>query len=171
MDNGDCDVQQVDSRRICAAIDADPYLDGSQPDILVDDADAGVEAEAGWERVGRSGGYGLSYLEVPSGAGLCNVRYTVESMPSSGDYAVYAYQNVDKRLAARTAVRVCTGEECHDVVIDRSRMDVLGQTSGEWVPLGTYRFEKGMPGAVEFDNSLAAGAATRADAVLFVKCN
>lgn len=171
MDNGDCDVQQVDSRCICAAIDADPYLDGSQPDILVDDADAGVEAEAGWERVGRSGGYGLSYLEVPAGAGLCNVRYTVESMPSSGDYAVYAYQNVDKRLAAQTAVRVCTGEECHDVVIDRSRMDVLGQTSGEWVPLGTYRFEKGMPGAVEFDNSLAAGAATRADAVLFVKCN
>ena len=99
------------------------------------------------------------------------MRYTVESMPSSDDYAVYAYQNVDKRLAAQTAVRVCIGEECHDVVIDRSRMDVLGQTSGEWVPLGTYRFEKGMPGAVEFDNSLAAGAATRADAVLFVKCN
>ena len=171
MANGYCDVQQVDSRRICAAIDADPYLDGSQPDILVDDADAGVEAEAGWTRVSRSGGYGLSYLEIPADAERCSVRYTVESMPSSGDYAVYAYQNADKRLAMQTAVRVFTGDECHDVIIDRSRMDVLGQTSGEWVPLGTYRFEKGMPGAVEFDNSLAEGAVTRADAVLFVKCN
>ncbi len=171
MVNGDCDVQQVDSRRICAAIDADPYLDGSQPDILVDDADAGVEAEAGWTRVSRSGGYGLSYLEIPADAERCSVRYTVESMPSSGDYAVYAYQNADKRLAMQTAVRVFTGDECHDVVIDRSRMDVLGQTSGEWVPLGTYRFEEGMPGAVEFDNSLAEGSVTRADAVLFVKCN
>ena len=171
MANGDCDVQQVDSRRICAAIDADPYLDGSQPDILVDDADAGVEAEAGWTRVSRSGGYGLSYLEIPADAERCSVRYTVESMPSSGDYAVYAYQNADKRLAMQTAVRVFTGDECHDVIIDRSRMDVLGQTSGEWVPLGTYRFEKGMPGAVEFDNSLAEGSVTRADAVLFVKCN
>ena len=171
MVNGDCDVQQVDSRRICAAIDADPYLDGSQPDILVDDADAGVEAEAGWTRVSRSGGYGLSYLEIPADAERCSVRYTVESMPSSGDYAVYAYQNADKRLAMQTAVRVFTGDECHDVIIDRSRMDVLGQTSGEWVPLGTYRFEKGMPGAVEFDNSLAEGSVTRADAVLFVKCN
>lgn len=171
MANGGCDVQQVDSRRICAAIDADPYLDGSQPDILVDDADAGVEAEAGWTRVSRSGGYGLSYLEIPADAERCSVRYTVESMPSSGDYAVYAYQNADKRLAMQTAVRVFTGDECHDVIIDRSRMDVLGQTSGEWVPLGTYRFEKGMPGAVEFDNSLAEGSVTRADAVLFVKCN
>ena len=171
MANGDCDVQQVDSRRICAAIDADPYLDGSQPDILVDDADAGVEAEAGWTRVSRSGGYGLSYLEIPADAERCSVRYTVESMPSSGDYAVYAYQNADKRLAMQTAVRVFTGDECHDVIIDRSRMDVLGQTSGEWVPLGIYRFEKGMPGAVEFDNSLAEGSVTRADAVLFVKCN
>lgn len=171
MANGDCDVQQVDNRRICAAIDADPYLDGSQPDILVDDADAGVEAEAGWTRVSRSGGYGLSYLEIPADAERCSVRYTVESMPSSGDYAVYAYQNADKRLAMQTAVRVFTGDECHDVIIDRSRMDVLGQTSGEWVPLGTYRFEKGMPGAVEFDNSLAEGSVTRADAVLFVKCN
>lgn len=171
MANGYCDVQQVDSRRICAAIDADPYLDGSQPDILVDDADAGVEAEAGWTRVSRSGGYGLSYLEIPADAERCSVRYTVESMPSSGDYAVYAYQNADKRLAMQTAVRVFTGDECRDVIIDRSRMDVLGQTSGEWVPLGTYRFEKGMPGAVEFDNSLAEGAVTRADAVLFVKCN
>ena len=171
MSNGDCDVQQVDSRRICAAIDADPYLDGSQPDILVDDADAGVEAEAGWTRVSRSGGYGLSYLEIPADAERCSVRYTVESMPSSGDYAVYAYQNADKRLAMQTAVRVFTGDECRDVVIDRSRMDVLGQTSGEWVPLGTYRFEEGMPGAVEFDNSLAEGSVTRADAVLFVKCN
>ena len=171
MANGDCDVQQVDSRRICAAIDADPYLDGSQPDILVDDADAGVEAEAGWTRVSRSGGYGLSYLEIPADAERCSVRYTVESMPSSGDYAVYAYQNADKRLAMQTAVSVFTGDECHDVIIDRSRMDVLGQTSGEWVPLGTYRFEKGMPGAVEFDNSLAEGSVTRADAVLFVKCN
>lgn len=171
MANGGCDVQQVDSRRICAAIDADPYLDGSQPDILVDDADAGVEIEAGWTRVSRSGGYGLSYLEIPADAERCSVRYTVESMPSSGDYAVYAYQNADKRLAMQTAVRVFTGDECRDVVIDRSRMDVLGQTSGEWVPLGTYRFEKGMPGAVEFDNSLAEGSVTRADAVLFVKCN
>ena len=171
MANGYCDVQQVDSRRICAAIDADPYLDGSQPDILVDDADAGVEAEAGWTRVSRSGGYGLSYLEIPADAERCSVRYTVESMPSSGDYAVYAYQNADKRLAMQTAVRVFTGDECRDVIIDRSRMDVLGQTSGEWVPLGTYRFEKGMPGAVEFDNSLAEGSVTRADAVLFVKCN
>lgn len=171
MANGYCDVQQVDSRRICAAIDADPYLDGSQPDILVDDADAGVEAEAGWTRVSRSGGYGLSYLEIPADAERCSVRYTVESMPSSGDYAVYAYQNADKRLAMQTAVRVFTGDECHDVIIDRSRMDVLGQTSGEWVPLGTYRFEKGMPGAIEFDNSLAEGSVTRADAVLFVKCN
>lgn len=171
MANGGCDVQQVDSRRICAAIDADPYLDGSQPDILVDDADAGVEAEAGWTRVSRSGGYGLSYLEIPADAERCSVRYTVESMPSSGDYVVYAYQNADKRLAMQTAVRVFTGDECHDVIIDRSRMDVLGQTSGEWVPLGTYRFDKGMPGAVEFDNSLAEGSVTRADAVLFVKCN
>ena len=171
MANGYCDVQQVDSRRICAAIDADPYLDGSQPDILVDDADAGVETEAGWTRVSRSGGYGLSYLEIPADAERCSVRYTVESMPSSGDYAVYAYQNADKRLAMQTAVRVFTGDECHDVIIDRSRMDVLGQTSGEWVPLGIYRFEKGMPGAVEFDNSLAEGSVTRADAVLFVKCN
>lgn len=170
-DNGNCDVQQVDSRRICEVMDADPYLDGSQPDILVDDSDAGVEMEAGWERVGRSGGYGLSYLEISADAGRSCVRFTVDSMPSSGDYAVYAYQNADKRLAALTAVRVCAGDECHDVVLDRSRMDVLGQTSGEWVPLGTYRFDKGMPGIVEFDNSLADGAVTRADAVLFVKCN
>lgn len=173
IDRGDCDVQQVDSRRICSALDADPYLDGSQPDILIDDSDADAEVEpgAGWRRVNRSGGYGLSYLETDPGSTHGTLRYTVEAMPSSGDYTVYTYQNADKRLATRTAVNVYAGDQCHPCQIDRRCMHVLGQTSGEWVLLGQFRFEQGQPAVVEFDDSLCDGAVTRADAVLFVKCS
>lgn len=166
LDNGCCDVQDVASARIREIMAADPYLDGSQPDILIDDAD--IEAGDQWCRCRRSGGYGLSYLELAPTEEPASVRFEAENIPSSGDYAVYSYMNANPSLTSQTAFTVSSDGVSYRTTVSRDDMNVVGQTSGEWMLLGVYPFEKGATVCVEADNSLA-DAPMRADAVLFVK--
>jgi len=165
-DNGCCDVQDIASDRIRAIMAADPYLDGSQPDILVDDAD--IEAGGEWIRCRRKGGYGLSYLELAPASEYTSVRFETPFLPSAGSYEVYSYMNASPRLASQTAFTVTSGSVSYRTTVAREDMNVVGQTSGEWVSLGTYSFEKGATVCVDIDNSLA-DAPMRADAVLLVK--
>ncbi len=165
-DDGGCDVQAVDYKAVNVALDADPYLNGLQPDILVDDADAGVKAGEGWSLVSRRGGYGLSYLQAEASGTPDSVRFSTE-ISSSGKYAVYSYQSIDKNLAQLTSYSVSAADGVHGVSIDRGDMNVVGQTRGDWVLLGEFSFEQGAEAYVDINNS--AEAPVRADAVLFIK--
>jgi len=167
MEQGGCDVQKIDSKDINAVIEKDPYMDGSQPDILVDDCDAGVSVDEGWIARGR-GGYGLSFYELPLTSEAKTVRFSVETIPSSGTWAVYSYQSRNKKLTSVTSFEIVSGGKSYKVQFNRDDLNVLGQTSGDWALLGKYEFKEGQPVEVIVSNE-GADAPMRADAVLFVK--
>lgn len=167
IEQGGVDIQAVDSREINAIIDANPYMDGSEPDILIDDSNENVVADKRWIRRGR-GGYGLSFYELQPTSKPQSVRFGVEAIPSSGKWAVYSYQSANKKLTSSTSFDIISGDSAHHVTFSRDELGVLGQTSGDWALLGTYDFEQGAPVSVIISNA-TADATMRADAVLFVK--
>ena len=167
MEQGGCDVQKVDSKEINAVIEKDPYMDGSVPDILIDDSNDMVNADEGWVAKGR-GGYGLSFYELPLTSETKAVRFAVESVPSSGTWAVYSYQSRNKKLTSVTSFEIISGDQSYKVKFNRDDLNVLGQTSGDWALLGKYEFKEGQPVEVIVSNQ-GADAPMRADAVLFVK--
>ena len=167
MEQEGCDVQKIDSKDINAVIEKDPYMDGSQPDILVDDCDDGVSVDEGWIARGR-GGYGLSFYELPLTSEAKTVRFSVETIPSSGTWAVYSYQSRNKKLTSVTSFEIVSGGKSYKVQFNRDDLNVLGQTSGDWALLGKYEFKEGQPVEVIVSNE-GADAPMRADAVLFVK--
>jgi hypothetical protein len=167
MEQGGCDVQKVDSKEINAVIEKDPYMNGSQPDILIDDSNDMVNADEGWVAKGR-GGYGLSFYELPLTSETKAVRFAVESIPSSGTWAVYSYQSRNKKLTSVTSFEIISGDQSYKVKFNRDDLNVLGQTSGDWALLGKYEFKEGQPVEVVVSNQ-GADAPMRADAVLFVK--
>ena len=164
-----CDIQDVSSDDINEILLADPYMDGSQPDILIDDNQACVEVDDMWIARGR-GGYGLSFYELPLTDELQKVRFAVESIPSSGMWDVYSYQSSNKKLTSVTSFEIQAGERIWNVSFNRDDLNVLGQTSGDWAHLGAYELSAGESVVVTVSNA-GADAAMRADAVLLVKQN
>ncbi len=149
-------------------------MDGSQPDILIDDADSGVTASSDWKRHERAGGYGLSYYETvrrgtASEDAVASVRYDAV-IPSDGEYVIYASQPVRGNFTSLLSVDVEYGGTVHPVSLPRSEMKVEGQTSTTWAEIGRYDFVSGTEVAVSITDRDADGP-VRADAVLFVKCN
>lgn len=165
--SGCCDVQDVDSRGLNVMLDENPYMDGSQPDILVDDSDSGVTASPGWARRERPGGYGPSWYESVSCGVDGGVRYAV-TVPSDGEYAVYAYQPVRGNCSSTVDVEVSWDGRTVPVTLDRAGMTVNGQTSTTWAEVGRFRFSAGKEISLVISGRGADGP-VRADAVLFVK--
>ena len=167
LEHDGCSVQEVDSKEINEVIGKDPYMNGSQPDILIDDCDAGVKADDQWIAKGR-GGYGLSFYELPLTDQIQKVTFNLDAIPSAGTWAVYSYQSSNKKLTSVTSYEITSGDKSYNVDFNRDDLNVLGQTSGDWALLGTYDFNEGAPVSVTISNA-KADAVMRADAVLFVK--
>ena len=123
--------------------------------------------DEGWIARGR-GGYGLSFYELPLTSEAKTVRFSVETIPSSGTWAVYSYQSRNKKLTSVTSFEIVSADQSYKVQFNRDDLNVLGQTSGDWALLGKYEFKEGQPVEVIVSNE-GADAPMRADAVLFVK--
>ena len=70
-------------------------------------------------------------------------------------------------LSSRTTIKIYDGKQFKQVTIAAKDIKVEGQTSGEWISLGSYRLSKGKKAFVEITNNNADGIVI-ADAVLFV---
>ncbi|WP_291911534.1 FAD-dependent oxidoreductase [Chitinophaga sp. CB10] len=160
--DGKAPVQQADVAKIQQLLKEDPLADGSTPEILVDDNDEGATAKTGDWKTEYRGGYGPTLL-VDSGKGS-TIRYT-PAIKKAGSYRVYTYVPRVANHATVTPALVYDGRSRHTANIQSARVKVEGQTSGEWVELGTYQLQ---PGAwVELSGKGADGVVV-ADAVLFV---
>jgi hypothetical protein len=141
-------------------------MDGSTPEVLVDNDDTKKVLISGDWKNQTSGGYGPSSLVTePSG-----IEKKVQFNPTiivSGNYASYAYFPKTANASTQTHIIVFDGKTSKDIIINKSEVQVEGQTSGEWVSLGTYALEKGTKSYVIVTNKNAEGAVV-ADAVLFV---
>ncbi len=165
--NNQTTVQGIDIKKLQQTIKTDPLADGSIAEILVDNDDKGSVVTTGqWTR-DTKGGYGPSLLTDSSkGSNLKTVRFIPE-IKTAGAYKVYAYFPKLQQMTKQTAITVFDGKAKKEVTIQEADIRVEGQTSGEWVPVGTVTLQKGKSGYVEISNKNADGIVA-ADAVLFV---
>jgi hypothetical protein len=157
-------VQQVDAKKLQQLLLQNPLMDGSTPEVLADNDDAtSVTITGNWKKQ-TSGGYGPSWLlAAPS-----DTPQTVQFKPHitvPGSYTLYAYIPVIDSATTQTHYIISNGTT-KDVIIP-TPTHVEGQTSGEWVSLGTYTLPKGNTTTITITTSNANGYVT-ADAILCV---
>ncbi|HSI77236.1 MAG TPA: FAD-dependent oxidoreductase [Lunatimonas sp.] len=164
--DGDLAVQDIDVGALQQELKENPLADGSTAEILVDNDDDGVEIQGDWERVTR-GGYGPSFLrDLSKDQQPASVKY-LPSIQDAGEYEVLVYFSRTADETQQTQVLVSDGKTERTVTIKESDIRVEGQTSGEWVSIGTYALSPGKDSHVTVTNQGADGVVV-ADAVLWV---
>ena len=164
--DGGVKVQEVDVKEIQRMYEEDPLLDGTPADIVVDDSS--LNAPAAWTRIERNNGFGRSYLVLDPTSQEQTLRYPFE-VKTDGKYEIYTYFIRRGESSKKTELVVSDGTAQKGVVINADDIQILGQTSGEWVSLGEYDLQSGKPGYVEFTNKGTVTGQICADAVLLVK--
>ncbi len=160
-------VQQIDVKKLQAALKRDPMLDGRTPEILIDNSDTlYVQLKGNW-RSERHGGYGPDYFIAAHHPALTQSITYRPALLKTGRYDLYSYYPKQKNISSQTLIKVHDGRKSHAVVLKDAEIKVLGQTSGEWVHLGSYIFPAGKKAYVEISNK-GADADVLADAILFV---
>lgn len=165
-------VQDVDYTKIVDIFDNDPYMDGSTPDLILDDKDALVCGD--WEMVVSTRGWGPTSHKGRGGrgdvifSGVCK---------DAGDYDVYNYTHFPKNgqkplwhgLNPQTKFTLPDGEV---VTLDASRIDFssLGQTTGAWQKIGSVHLGADEKVCVSVSGVDGRIDAVVADAIMFVKC-
>ncbi len=164
----DISVQEVNTDELRHELTSNPYADGSAADIIVDNEDAaGIELNGAWT-LEKRGGYGPNFLADTSNSHApAFARFTPEII-KEGNYEIYTYYPKLENGASITPITVFDGKQKIEKTIDKSKIEVIGQTSGEWVSLGKYKLSKGKNAYVEISNKNVDGVVV-ADAVLFVK--
>lgn len=159
-------VQSVSVPELQAKLTNDPLADGSVFEILVDNSDStNVERRGSWTTQTK-GGYGPDFLVQEGSTSIASVKFVPE-IARAGKYEGYIYFPKAEGISSRTMVVIYDGERNHGISIKESDIRVEGQTSGEWVPLGTYRLPAGKKSYTMVSNKDADGKII-ADAVIWV---
>lgn len=158
-------VQQINIKELQADLKTNPLADHSTPEILVDNDDqTGVLKSGEWKRE-VTGGYGPSFL-VDTASSKAEIKF-VPNILQKGPYQVYIYCPKLSNEASTMKIEVFDGQKYIQKMINKMNIQVIGQTSGEWVSVGEIQFPKGKKAYVKIVNDGAAGAVV-ADAILFV---
>jgi hypothetical protein len=161
-------VQQVSMQTLHSRLSQNPLMNGSIPEILVDDNDSLHTTITGsWSRQSQHG-YGPSWLCTEGKGNAQQVQFTPE-IKQAGRYEVYTYLPSAEKASTHIIYKINTGRFTKEVVVSSS-VNVEGQTSGEWISLGRYDFAKGKKAAVTVTTKGADGRIV-ADAILWVPVN
>lgn len=165
MDIGQA-VQDLPVSLLKGELSSNPLADGSTAEILVDNEDEGVIVTGEWETQNR-GGYGPSFLiDASKGSSTKTVRFSPKII-ENGSYDVYVYFSKTQEASSKTSISISDGKTEKKIVVKEADIRVEGQTSGEWVPIGSYSLEEGSQPYVMVSNEGADGTVV-ADAVLWV---
>ncbi|MDO6429212.1 FAD-dependent oxidoreductase [Flavitalea sp. BT771] len=161
-------VQEVDAAGIRSVLGSNPLADGSTPQIIVDNDDsAHVLVEGEWTRE-KHDSYGFSRLaDLHKDPAFRQVRFEPR-IKVSGQYTLYIYVPKVQHASSVTPVTVSAGGKVTAVSIATGKLQVEGQTSGEWVECGRYTFVAGKDNYVSISNKGADGVVI-ADAILLLK--
>ncbi len=160
-------VQDVDYEDIVSIMTDDPFLDGSVPEILVDDYDAGIELSGDWKFKKGRGGFGAAYMEILNPASDSKVEFRA-AIGRAGEYDLYTYQHAAERLGEELFFEVEDADGLHEAVVRKSELKVIGQASGAWQYVGTYSFRKDSEAKVTVYGR-EGEKVLHADALLFIK--
>ena len=158
-------VQEVDASRIRGVMETDPYMDGSQPDVILDDGNSCITLSEGWVQTKGRRGYGPTYYEFK---GDCSEAYVDYALPDdlTGKWDIYSYQQLKDRTNPVAYYNVSVAGKETVVTFDRNTLALVGQVSGEWYHIGTYDLAGG--GKVRM-TAPKSDLPLRADALLLVK--
>ncbi|WP_298361529.1 FAD-dependent oxidoreductase [Runella sp.] len=168
-------IQEIEVRKLQNTLLTNPLMDGSQPEILLDNdvTPTKITTTGKWQITKAGGKYAATQLvDYSKWKEKGSIRFTPEIL-KAGFYEVYIYnpspmggggnpgEAADQAKASKTAVKVKTAQKMEEV-------SLASQTQvNDWIKLGTYPFEKGAGNFVEITNQDADGVVV-ADAVLFV---
>ena len=167
-------VQDIDIPKLQTRLAQNPLMNGSLPEILIDNDDTTrVRLKGIWLRETRGGKYGTSMLLDNGKSGPKSVRFVLPPN-RPGRYHVYIYNPVpsggggnpdqyDRQpdKASHVSVRLNTGKTIRTLTLDQQRH------SNDWISLGEHQLTTGTTPYLELSNEGATGIVV-ADAVLFV---
>lgn len=162
-------VQKIDIAKLQQLLKANPLMDGSPADILIDDRDTLHTVRTGnWKYEHNVyGSYGPSWLlDNSNGSEPKSVRF-IPHVVTAGSYQVYVYFPKVENAASQTKININLGKQKIEKTVRQADIRVEGQTSGEWVSVGEFTFPKGKDSFIEISNAQADGVVI-ADAVLLV---
>ncbi|MBO0932976.1 FAD-dependent oxidoreductase [Fibrella aquatilis] len=166
-------VQQIDVARLQRTLRDNPLLDGSSPELLIDNDDsARVVRRGNWQRITKGSKYGTSALVSADGQ-PATVRFSARDL-KPGRYRIYMYNptraggggNPDQVAlqsdkADRVQIRIFNGKVDKALIVNQQRQN------NDWITLGEHMV---VAGQVPYVELATAGSAqpTVADAVLFL---
>jgi len=170
-------VQDIDIKKLQTRLAQNPLMNGSLPEILIDNDDTTLVRTTGaWLRETKGGKYGTSMLLDNGRGGKKSVRFMLPQN-RAGHYRVYVYNPIplggggnpdqyDRQTdkASRVLVRLNTGKSTKNLLLDQQPQ------SNDWISLGEHQLTTGTRPYLELSNEGAAGIVV-ADAVLFVPVN
>ncbi|MEP7257690.1 MAG: FAD-dependent oxidoreductase [Flavitalea sp.] len=160
-------VQDVSVKKLQAALTSNPLADNSAPEIVVDNEDKDhVEISGDWT-LQKHIGYGPSALIASENKEDKKWVKFIPAVTRGGYYDLFAYilPGLDKAASA-TMVTVFDGAREKTIFLRKDAINVQGQTSGEWAPLGRFRLPAGRKAYIKISADKAGGTVL-ADAVLF----
>ena len=167
-------VQAIDIKTLKNRLAQNPLMNGTLPEILIDNDDTTrVQLAGAWLRETKGGKYGTSMLLDDGKSGQKSVRFILpKNRP--GRYQVYVYNPISSggggnpdqydrqpTKASRVLVRLNTGKSVKKLTLDQQLQ------SNDWVSLGEHQLSSGTTPYIELTNDGATGMIV-ADAVLFV---
>ena len=157
-------VQDVNVNVIKKVLLDNPLANGNTPDIIVDDNDkTHITIKGDW--LSGKNGYGPTLLiSDTTKATPKSVRYN-PLIKKAGWYEVYIYSSSGNKKPFE--INVSNGKRAKKIIIDPATLQVEGQTSGEWIPLGNYLMPLGRSTWVQV-TAIHPTDQIQADAVLFV---
>lgn len=165
--NNKTTVQQVNVKAIQDMLVNNPLMDGSTPEVLVDNDDSAHVTVTGNWSLKKGGTYGPSAYYSTVNDKSKSVKF-LPAITKSGTYDVYTYVLPKINNASSViALQVFDGKQEKEIVIKMADVIVAGQTSGEWVHIGRYKIAAGAKNYVTITNKGADGIVV-ADGVLWV---
>lgn len=149
-------VQEIDVQRLRKKLKEDPYLDGSIPEILVDDSDIDKAGGSGGWKKDQGAHYKSSFVRCANTKP--NTDYTFQPVVKQRHhYEVYFYCTAlpDAEMPDQMSFDI----QCADG-LKQATMSPRDH-KGTWVSLGTYEFEQG------FRNSFIRLVGARSQGPLF----
>ena len=162
----------VNVDRLKEILKTNPLLNGSTPEILVDDTDAGQVESAGTWQPYRGGHYKTGYMfcEKPQKGTFFTFHPKVAVAGKYRVYYHYPNQTVNQ-AAVKTAIDIQSATGKTEIVFDPRQEEADGQPWGHssvWKDLGAYDFAPGQPAGITLNGDKSTGSLF-ADAILLVK--
>ena len=157
-------VQEVSPVAVQEILKSNPLMNGTPPEILVDNDDSShVVIKGNWKEE-KTGGYGPSYLFANKDSASEVQFFTNDFRARTYDVYVYIPKRADESKKVHITIQIGNNKKL--MTIDQAAISVEGQTTGEWVSLGAYLMQKGSRAHVTISGNNEGTVV--ADAVLFV---